>query len=95
MKVARLRAIENGYSMIRVDYNGVSAAFDAYGRVLAMQNTLRGENHTMMVDLPIKGVSTLYNRVGDVFAWLCIAATLALSIIGIVRPAARPEALEV
>ncbi len=79
MKMARLRAIENGYSLIRIDFEGVSAAFDPYGRVLAMQDTLSGQSHMMMVDLPTKGVTTLYNRIGDIFAWLCIAMVLALS----------------
>jgi apolipoprotein N-acyltransferase len=86
MNMARLRAIENGYSLIRVDFIGVSAAFDAYGRVLAMQDTLPGQSHMMIADLPIKGVSTLYSRTGDVFAWLCIAAVLGLCAYGAVYP---------
>ncbi|MGA6972338.1 MAG: hypothetical protein WBY93_11955 [Candidatus Binatus sp.] len=79
MNLARLRAIENGYSLIRIDFEGVSAAFDPYGRVLAMQDTLPGQSHMMMVDLPTKRVTTLYNRIGDIFAWLCIAMVLTLT----------------
>lgn len=86
MKMARLRAIENGYSLIRMAFNGVSAAFDPYGRVLAMQDTLPGQSHMMIVDVPIKRVWTLYNRTGDVFAWLCIAAALSLCVYGALRP---------
>lgn len=94
LKVARLRSVENGYSMIRVDYNGVSAAFDPYGRVLAMQDTLAGQNHAMIVDLPIRGVTTPYNRIGDLFAWLCIAATLALFLLALAGPVARLDDTE-
>ena len=89
MKVARLRAVENGYSMIRVDFNGVSAAFDPYGRTVAMQSTLRGDNFTMLADLPIKGTPTLYNRIGDIFAWLCLTASLALCSLAVLGPSAR------
>lgn len=81
MKIARLRAIENGYSMLRVDFLGVSGAFDAYGRVLAEQNTLDGKRNVIYVDLPIQGVRTLYNMTGDLFAWCCLAATIALCLL--------------
>jgi apolipoprotein N-acyltransferase len=86
MRMARLRAIENGYSLVRVDYQGVSAAFDPFGRVLAMQNTLQGDGHVLLVDVPVKGVTTLYRLTGDLFAWLCVLATLGLVALGLVRP---------
>lgn len=86
MRMARLRAIENGYSLVRIDFIGVSAAFDPYGRVLAMQNTIPEQSHMMMVDVPIQGVSTLYHRTGDIFAWLCIAAAFGLCAYGAFRP---------
>ena len=45
----------------------------------------RGPSSVM--DLPVKGVTTLYNRIGDVFAWICAIATLVLGSVAIVRPA--------
>lgn len=89
MRLARLRAIENGYSLVRIDYQGVSAAFDPYGRVLAVQNTLSGAGQTMLVDVPTHGTRTLYALTGDLFAWLCALATLALVALGVMRPS-RP-----
>jgi apolipoprotein N-acyltransferase len=85
MRMARLRAIENGYSLFRNDYQGVSAAFDPYGRTLAMQNTLPGAAYALLADLPARGVATLYGRLGDWFAWLCGLATLGLVGWGLVR----------
>ncbi len=90
MRMARLRAIENGYSLVRIDYDGVSAAFDPFGRVLGMLNTGPGKAYTMIVEVPTKGVATLYGRIGDLFAWLCVLATLALCATGLLRPYARP-----
>ncbi len=86
MKMARLRAVENGYALVRVDFLGVSGAFDQYGRTLAMQDTLPGQTHTLMVDAPAQRVPTLYNQIGDIFAWLCLAAALTLSAFAIARP---------
>ena len=90
IKMARLRAVENGYSLVRVDFEGLSGAFDPYGRLLAMQDTLPGESHAMIVDVPAKRVATFYSRTGDVFAWLCLAIALGLCSLGIVRPRAAP-----
>ncbi|GGE12694.1 apolipoprotein N-acyltransferase [Polymorphobacter glacialis] len=78
LKMASLRAIENGYSIFRQDYNGVSAAIDHQGRVLAMQDTTGRGVHMLIADVPTRGVVTLYRATGDVFAWLSMSLTLAL-----------------
>lgn len=82
MKMASLRAIENGYSLIRQDFDGQSAAFDYHGHVLATQDTtLAPDTHVMIVDMPTKGSRTIYNRIGDVFGWLCVLATLFIVVL--------------
>lgn len=78
MKMASIRAIENGYALLRQDFNGQSAAFDRLGRILASQDTTpEGSQHMMMVAVPTEGSRTIYNRVGDLFAWLCMAGLAA------------------
>jgi len=32
----------------------------------------------MVSDVPIEGVTTFYSRIGDSFAWLCVAALVWL-----------------
>jgi apolipoprotein N-acyltransferase len=76
LKAARLRAIENGYSLIRIAYHSQSAAFDRLGNVLATQDTTGPERHIMYADVPAKGSRTLYNRTGDVLGWLSLAIVL-------------------
>lgn len=84
MKMARLRAIENGYSLIRPDFIGQSGAFDYLGNVLAAHDTTAaGDGHALFVDMPVQGVRTLYGMIGDTFAWLCLAALLGLSALAL------------
>jgi apolipoprotein N-acyltransferase len=90
LKMASLRAIENGYSMVRQDYNGLSAATDYQGHILAIQDTTVRGRHIMFADVPTEGVTTIYRQTGDLFAWLCLAATALLIGLGIYRR--RPQA---
>lgn len=85
LKMARLRAIENGYSLLRQDFFGQSAAFDPLGRVLATQDTTAMAQHLMMVDVPVRGVRTIYNAIGDLFVWLCIGGVFTLIVLALRR----------
>ncbi|MGI6871859.1 nitrilase-related carbon-nitrogen hydrolase [Amycolatopsis sp. 3B14] len=76
-EMAGLRAIENGYSLIRQDYVGWSVAFDSHGNTLSTQNTLIDQD-LWLVDVPVHGVTTPYRVIGDAFAWLCLAGTVVL-----------------
>ncbi|MER6383043.1 nitrilase-related carbon-nitrogen hydrolase [Streptomyces sp. NPDC001250] len=88
---AALAAVEGGYSLIRQDAEGVSAAYDAEGRVLATADYFTTGRQTMVANVPVRGGTTVYDRVGDTFAWLCLAALAALTATALVRPR-RPEA---
>lgn len=73
MQMATFRAIENGFSLVRPTSNGLSVATDYQGRVLTTVNYFTNEDKTMISYIPTKGVTTIYSKIGDVFAWLCIA----------------------
>ncbi|GHO50563.1 nitrilase-related carbon-nitrogen hydrolase [Ktedonospora formicarum] len=68
------RAIENGYSLVRQTSNGLSMTVDYQGRVLAATDYFTTEHQTMIASVPSQGGQTIYAIVGDVFAWLCMAA---------------------
>ncbi|NBE98310.1 nitrilase [Nonomuraea sp. KC401] len=72
---ASLRSIENGYAMVRQAEFGVSGAFDAQGRVLAAHDYAGGDRHVVLSDVPVRGATTVYRVIGDVFAWSCLAGT--------------------
>ncbi|MGW3210223.1 nitrilase-related carbon-nitrogen hydrolase [Streptomyces sp. NPDC001135] len=81
-----LAAVEGGYSLIRQDAEGVSAAYDDEGHVLATTDYFTTGRQTTVAYVPVRGVTTVYDRVGDTFAWLCLAALAALTGTALVRP---------
>ncbi|MBU6530427.1 nitrilase-related carbon-nitrogen hydrolase [Streptomyces mayonensis] len=87
-RMAGLRAMENGYALVRSDFNGSSQAFDHQGRVLSQQDTTSGDNPPWISDVPTRGTTTVYRVIGDVFAYLCAAVTLAASAFTVRRPRA-------
>lgn len=78
MQMATFRAIENGFSLVRPTSNGLSVATDYQGRMLAYTNYFTGEDRTMISYIPTKGITTIYSKIGDVFAWMCIAGLIIL-----------------
>ena len=61
------RAIENDTPILRPASFGISGAFDHFGRVLAETDHFSGAG-TMVVEVPVGGVSSLYAKIDDVFA---------------------------
>lgn len=74
------RAIEHGFSMMRADYHGLSNAVDFHGNVLAELNDFTSEERIMYADIPTKGITTVYSRIGDIFAWLSVIGFLGLTV---------------
>jgi apolipoprotein N-acyltransferase len=79
-----MRAIENGFSLVRPTYNGISFASDFNGNVLATMEFDPAESGIMYADVPTKGVRTLYPHIGDIFGWLCVVGFLGLILLSIV-----------
>jgi apolipoprotein N-acyltransferase len=78
-RVAVLRSVENGLPMARAARNGLLTLNDRYGRLLGRVKTVGG--FTVLIgDLPLqgRGGDTVYDRIGDVFGWLCLAVGLGL-----------------
>ena len=80
-----LRAIENGFSLVRPVYNGYSYAIDYNGKISAHMDSDETETGIMYADVPTKGVKTLYSIIGDLLGWLCVLGLgvfVVMSIIG-------------
>jgi apolipoprotein N-acyltransferase len=72
---AAIRAIEGGRYLARAANTGISGFVDPYGRVL--QKTTLFTPAMLVADLRFIRERTIYSRVGDLVAWLSLAATLA------------------
>ncbi len=80
-----LRAVENGYAVLRPSRESASVAFDGFGREIG-RTAWRGVDEPIVVaTLQSKAPVTLYSKIGDVFAYaaaimfaaLCLAAGLS------------------
>lgn len=72
-----VRAIEQGFTLLRCSSNGVSSVVDPYYSPLMQQTTLT--SGYVSADMPVrKRVWTLYGATHDAFAWLALAASVVL-----------------
>ncbi|MFE9748534.1 nitrilase-related carbon-nitrogen hydrolase [Saccharothrix saharensis] len=87
-RTALLRGAENGVAVVWSGRQTRLMASDARGRVVAEAATGGADAFTTVVaDVPIGDGPTPYARLGDWFAWLCVAAAVAGAIRA--RPGAR------
>ncbi len=84
MAMSRMRAVENGSSLVISAREGYSAAIDYLGRPLAVsgRNT---PDRTMFADVPIESIRTIYPIIGDLFGWLCTAGLFGMVLFSIVK----------
>jgi apolipoprotein N-acyltransferase len=72
---ASMRAIEEGRYLARAANTGISGFVDPYGRVIA--KTALFEPAVVVQDIRFIRDRTIYNRIGDLVAWLSLGLTIA------------------
>ena len=81
--MAIFRAVENRRSLIRSANTGISGFVDPAGRIVA--STKLFEDALITRKMPLLQTTTIYTRIGDLFALLCLAATLTVALYALVR----------
>lgn len=76
LEMARFRAIENGRYLLRSANDGITALVDPYGRVL--ETAPRHGQQVLLGRFSYLAGQTFYTAHGDIFAWGCVAITLAI-----------------
>lgn len=79
-----LRAIETGRYVVRAGNTGVSSLIDPTGRVLSELDPLL--TGTVEGDVYLMDETTLYVRIGNLFAWLCAAFCIAACAAAFLMP---------
>lgn len=84
-QMAALRGIEEGFAVVRQTRTGMSMAVDGLGSVLAREDYYASSDHGMVAEVPLRPPGTPYSRLGDAFAWLCVAGAAVLLALAAVR----------
>ena len=79
--MAKLRAVENERFLVRAANTGITAVVDPHGRVL--ERTELFDRTVLVREVPLLAGSTFYTRHGDLFAWACLGAAVALTGAGL------------
>jgi apolipoprotein N-acyltransferase len=68
--MAVFSAVENGTSLVRQTDTGLSLASDPYGRILTQTDFFGATDRTMVAQVPMKHVATIYTAFGRYLEWL-------------------------
>jgi len=77
---AVFRTVENGVTLVRATRWGLSAVVDACGRELALLDHFAVSERILIAEVPVAGRRTLYARIGDAWAWLCVAGLAGITV---------------
>lgn len=71
LSFSAFRAIENRRSLVRATNTGMTASFDAVGKIWALAPKFQ---QTILYDkVPLLNLESFYSRHGDIFAYACLA----------------------
>ena len=82
-QMAVFHAIENGMSLVRQVDEGLSIAVDPYGRILAQTDFFGATDRTLVAQVPVKHVTTVYSLFGSYLEWLAPIGLLLLIVRGL------------
>jgi apolipoprotein N-acyltransferase len=71
-RMATMRALEEGFSLVRPTSFGVSTVVDPYGRITAYKDAYAGGGFVLRNRVPVYNTATLYAQAGDAFGYLCL-----------------------
>lgn len=71
-RMAIMRGVENGFAVLRAAFSGLETISDAEGRVRARATVMHPGMIVTEAAVPLGPGPTVYTRIGDIFAWLCL-----------------------
>ncbi|MDO4491627.1 MAG: nitrilase-related carbon-nitrogen hydrolase [Lachnospiraceae bacterium] len=81
---SEFRAVENGFSLVKPSYDGISTAVDPYGRVIRRFDTEdTGFDTVQLAEIPVMRVHTFYSEYGTFIDLLFLCMGLLMILIRI------------
>jgi len=81
LRMSSIRAVENGYWILRCDQGGASGLIDPLGRIRNYEISIRKNIQLITWDVPfdsIKRVDTYYGALGETLVWVFIGFVISL-----------------
>ncbi|MBG6129224.1 apolipoprotein N-acyltransferase [Aquimarina sp. EL_43] len=78
--MAKFRAIEQGFNLVRQTSFGLSASFNYTGKTLSEMDHFTDNSKILITQLPTKGTTTVYSLVGDIFIYYCLLMFIVVVI---------------
>ncbi len=79
-----MRAIENGFSLVRPTFDGITIAEDFNGRILSQMDSAEAGDGILYAEVPTQGINTVYTTLGDLLGWLCVLGSGAIVVFSII-----------
>jgi apolipoprotein N-acyltransferase len=79
-RMAVMRGVENGFTVVRTAQQGLLTISDAYGRVVAQRTSYSAPEVTLVRAVQTGPGTTLYAKFGDWFGWLNLLALAAITL---------------
>lgn len=73
-----MRAVENGFNLVKATHMGASLVADYTGRIISETDAY--EQETLIASVPNRGTETLYSQGGWLFSYFCLVLFLTLAI---------------
>ena len=89
---AQLRAVENGRWVVRAASTGISSIISPSGVIMAKLDALT--EGVLYGTVEMREQTTLYTRLGNVVAWVCLAFIAGLGALGLLIKKDRPHRRE-
>jgi len=85
------RAVENGFTMIRITGDGHSGIIDPYFRHWTGKNSFEQGTDNLYANVPILSGNTIYSSIGFVFPYLIVLLLTLLTVSAIIKAVRRDK----
>ncbi|WP_375580815.1 hypothetical protein ABWH96_07300 [Marivirga tractuosa] len=79
--MAKFRALEQGFNLVRQASLGHSIGADYTGNVISEMNHFTDNSKVLVTQLPTKGRKTIYSIIGDSFIVFCLLSLIMVIIV--------------